>query len=165
MLPGREGTTMKTGWMVLFALCAGGSAAGCDGDSRERREERESGGLRIRMATEEDHVRSRFGDFIAAAGRGDGAATAPIILYRGPDETRKWKDVCDWSRESDRPFVESAIRRFAEIRKAGPLRPKGFRREKESEGEWLILLYEAGGQPVSFAFLAVGDSYALGDID
>jgi hypothetical protein len=113
----------------------------------------------------EDAVRARLTELLALAEKGDAAAAAGYVVYRGPDEARKWKDVCDYTKDPEKTQVDSVLRRIAEIRKAGPLVPDGFERKTEGEGEWLALKYKAGDKPVLFAFLAVKGTYALGDID
>jgi hypothetical protein len=155
---------MKRIWLVLAALCAGLACAGC-GDKAPADKGATGAAAPAAAPSEEDAVRARLSELLALAEKGDAAAAAGYVVYRDPDETRKWKDVCDYAREGDRMPVDSVLRQIGEVLKSGPLAPQGFQRDTESEGEWLILTYTAGERRVAFAFLAIKGTYALGDID
>jgi hypothetical protein len=110
-------------------------------------------------------VRARFAELLEAQKAGDNSKLAPFVVYRGRDEGRKWKDVCNYVGDEDKVRVDSFARQLGEKLAAGPIVPESFSTEKESEGEWLLLHCKSGGKEVTFAFLKIKDTLAVGDID
>lgn len=99
------------------------------------------------------------------------ADAAPLIAYRGDDQARRWKSTCNYQAEDEKQYVDKLCAKLQALQSG--LEKKQyleFIREKESEGEWNVwvvqLIYEDGNkEETAFAFLKIGDSYALGDID
>ena len=105
---------------------------------------------------------------IDACSAGDIAKAAPLIVYRGPDKARKWKAVCDAGQEVDKMRVEAVCGRISDMgAKDGGVEVTGYETESESEGTWHILkvTVKGSGDKKVFAFLKIGEAYALGDID
>jgi len=109
---------------------------------------------------------------IGICGSDDWSGAADLVAYRGDDPARRWKDVCDYSVPDEKQHVDDACSFIA-----GLLQAPGyaghefveFWRDEESEGEWLVWVvvfdYGQETEQVVFASLAIGGSYALGDID
>jgi hypothetical protein len=110
-------------------------------------------------------VRARFTELVAAQKAGDPAKLAAFVVFKGRDESRKWKDVCNYTGEEDKVRVDSFVRQLNEVFVDGAPVPESFSTEKESEGEWLLLHCKAGEKKVTFAFLKLKDTLAVGDID
>jgi len=103
-------------------------------------------------------------------GSGDYEKAAEYIVYRGPDETRKWKSVCDYGNAEEKKQVEGVCGRIKGYLTISDRFELGqFTTEEESEGKWLVweVIFFAGEkkEKVYFAFLQVGERYAVGDID
>lgn len=95
---------------------------------------------------------------------------APYIVYRGKDKVRKWKEICDYSKPEDKKGVDQVCYRInSSVNQDSNYKFGSFRKEKESEGVWHVVevLYSKKGTPKKayFAFLKIGERYALGDID
>ena len=122
-------------------------------------------------------VEARLADLLAAASAPDASAEtiAPFIIARGDDKSREWKAPADLSDPSERRSVEGALADIrgllSEVRQAdGSLAYEviEFVVESESEGQWHVLMveFETGNeQEAMFAFLPLGGTYYLGDID
>jgi hypothetical protein len=96
---------------------------------------------------------------------------APYIIYRGDDKKRAWKVMSDYTNEYERKGVDDVcerINRTANQDSSGYKIIKYFT-EKESEGIWHVLMvsYKKKGaeKSAAFAFLKIGNRFALGDID
>jgi hypothetical protein len=96
---------------------------------------------------------------------------APYIVYRGEDKTRAWKVMSDYSKEYDKKGVDDICERINRTANQDSLGYKiiHYRSEKESEGTWHVLMvsYKKKGveKSAEFAFLKIGNRFALGDID
>jgi len=129
------------------------------------------------VSAQQQAVEARLADLLAAASAPEASAAtvAPFLVARGEDKTREWKVPADISIESERAYVESALANLkgllSEVRQ-----PDGslayevieFVVEAESEGQWHVLMveFETGDeQEAMFAFLPLGETYYLGDID
>ena len=122
-------------------------------------------------------VEARLADLLAAASAPDADAEslAPFLIARGSDPAREWKAAADLSIPGERAYVESTLEDLqgllAQVRQ-----PDGglayevieFVVEPESEGQWHVLMveFETGDeQEALFAFLPLGGTFYLGDID
>jgi hypothetical protein len=101
---------------------------------------------------------------------GEYEKAAGYIVYRGSDKTSAWKRTCSYADPDEKGQVEevcSAIKGF--LQEGGNPQFLEFTTETESEGQWLVwkVRFEAAGGPeeIFFAFLRLGEVYALGDID
>lgn len=95
---------------------------------------------------------------------------APFIVYQGSDEKRKWKDAANYQNVKEKEQVDQVCFKINQtVNQDSSYRIVGYRKEKESEGEWHLLLitYVKKGKErkAVFAFLKIGDKYLLGDID
>lgn len=95
---------------------------------------------------------------------------ADYVVYRGSDEMGAWKRTCNYADPDERNQVEGVCAAIRDFLKEGES-PEflEFETETESEGEWLVwkvrFKKSGGAEEAWFAFLRVGDGYALGDID
>lgn len=134
-------------------------------------------GAQSTVSAQQRAVEARLADMLAAASAPDASAAtlAPFLVSRGDDETRQWKVPADPSIPGERAYAEGVLADIqgllAEVRQ-----PDGslgyevieFVVESESEGQWHVLIveFETGDeQEAMFAFLPLGDTYYLGDID
>ena len=98
-------------------------------------------------------------------------AFAAFVVARGDDENREWKALADPARGDERRFVESALEsiRFLMEASRGDYEIEGYESEEESEGEWHVLHVRFDtnemGDRRAFAFLPIGGSFLLGDIN
>lgn len=95
---------------------------------------------------------------------------APFIIYRGEDKKRAWKDFANYSNEIEKKGVDEVCYKINNtINQDSSYKILKFHKEKESEGEWnvLIISYLRKGKQkeVAFAFLKVNNRFGLGDID
>ena len=95
---------------------------------------------------------------------------APYIVYQGDDKTRKWKSVADYSKVDEKKQVDNICTEINQsVNQDTAYRITGFETNKESEGVWNIIhvSYKKKDKTrnISFAFLKIGDTYGLGDID
>jgi len=98
-------------------------------------------------------------------------AFAAFVVARGGDEEREWKAPADPGIPAERQFVESSISTIRQLLEASrnDYEIEGYESEEESEGEWNVLCVRFDTHEVeerrSFAFLPIGESFLLGDID
>jgi hypothetical protein len=95
---------------------------------------------------------------------------APHIVYRGTDKARRWKTIADYSKEEDKNGVNEVCEKInRSINQDSTWKITGYRTETESEGTWhaIIVQFMLKGKQrtFAFAFLKIGDVFALGDID
>ena len=122
-------------------------------------------------------VEARLADLLATASAPNAstATLAPFLIARGEDKTREWKVPADLSIASERAYVESTLTDLqgllTQVRQPdGSLEYEviEFVVEPESEGQWHVLMveFETGNEmEAMFAFLPLGGTYYLGDID
>ncbi len=116
-------------------------------------------------------VRSAVEQLLDAAKNGDCAAMAPLLALRDTDTPEDWKRGMRYETPAEKVAVDKQCAQLQVI--VTGLKTydfKEFAQEKESEGNWNIwvldMQYEDGTQEKrSFAFLAQGNGYILGDID
>jgi hypothetical protein len=95
---------------------------------------------------------------------------APYIIYRGEDKARAWKDLANYKNENEKKLVDGICERInGTINRDPNFKIVQYILQKESEGTWHVLLvtYDKKGitKRAAFAFLKIGDKFALGDID
>jgi hypothetical protein len=116
-----------------------------------------------------ERVKGRLVELFELAKDDKYSDAASYIVYRGMDESRKWKDVYDYENAKDQEDVVnicSRIKTYLEI--GGDYEFRKFKTETESEGEWFIWevsFYKLEDKRVYFAFLKIKGKYCLGDID
>jgi hypothetical protein len=95
---------------------------------------------------------------------------ATLIVYRGKDKTRKWKDLCNIDNQEEKSQVTRIVERINKLLAASEkYEITDFKSEKESEGVWNVVKVEFHQKDkikkVAFAFLEINGEFALGDID
>ena len=96
---------------------------------------------------------------------------ASYCVYRGSDESREWKDVCNYEDEEDIIEVKGICIRIKKYLDESIEYNFGeFSTESESEGVWnvweVIFTKDNDKQnKVYFCFLNIDGKYAIGDID
>lgn len=107
---------------------------------------------------------------IALVKKEDYINLAKMVVYRGDDKDRKWKDVCN-------PLVAEELRQAEGVGQQVKkylgedfkYTYKEYVSETESEGTWHVLIlkttYRGEAKDRAFAFLEIKGVFALGDID
>jgi hypothetical protein len=100
----------------------------------------------------------------------DYSLSARYIVYRGEDTTRKWKDVCNYQNELEKINVDNVCLRLMKyLTPASDYKIVNYITEVQEEGQWHVLMVVfnslSGTKEVAFAFLKIGDTFAIGDID
>lgn len=95
---------------------------------------------------------------------------APYIVYQGDDAKRKWKDIANYKNANEREQVDDICFGInGSVNRDPNYTITGYRTNTESEGEWHVVhvsyTKKDRKRNISFAFLKIGDRYALGDID
>jgi hypothetical protein len=95
---------------------------------------------------------------------------APYIVYRGEDEARKWKDIANYMNPAEKKGVDEVCERINQsVNQDNNYNILQYFTESESEGTWHILMVsyikKGSEKKAAFAFLKIGDRFALGDID
>ena len=95
---------------------------------------------------------------------------APYIVYQGDDEARRWKSVTNYSKPDEKEQVDIICTRINQsINQDTAYRITRFVTNKECEGIWNLVYvsYKKDGRNrnITFAFLKIGKTYAIGDID
>jgi hypothetical protein len=103
---------------------------------------------------------------IASVKENDLPAFAQNLVYRGEDETRKWKTQLNFNDNTEKQQSEEFMQRVKRaIENCTDYKTGDIKTENESEGTWIIMPMLCGNKTVSFAFLKIGENYLLGDID
>ena len=95
---------------------------------------------------------------------------APYIMYHGTDSSRAWKSCANYKNVDERKEVDDICLRInGTVNRDRDFRITRYFTQKEEEGTWYLLLvaYDKKGvtKTAVFAFLKIGDRFALGDID
>lgn len=95
---------------------------------------------------------------------------APYIVYRGSDKKRNWKAMADYKNAEEKKGVDETCSRInSTVNRDNNYHIIRYFTEKESEGLWHILVVTYKKKNVEkkalFAFLKIGGSFGLGDID
>jgi hypothetical protein len=169
---------MKSILMTIMCSLLALSLAACPDETKkeegsetktEKTDEKEEGSEskedKIAEPSREDAVKKGITDLFDFVKGDQNEKAAGLIAYRGPDKSRKWKDVCDYGAEMEKSYVDNICNRIKKILSKGEVSFKKFMSEKEGEGEWLIWEVAVGGEKKIFAMLEIKGVYALGDID
>ncbi len=116
-----------------------------------------------------EQVKQAIESLIGYCRADDIAKAAPLVVYRGRDKARRWRDVSNVENMEDRIRVESACRQIKGLFEGstGHQYVKFFT-ERESEGLfhiWQIRIKGATPREAIFAMLKIKGSFALADID
>lgn len=122
-------------------------------------------------AEDGEKVKRIFENMLELAKAGNCKEIAPLLIYRNTSNNDAWKRVLNFENAEEKIEAE---KRCA-VLQVLTLGLKNhdyleFSQQAESEGVWNIwqvkMLYEDGSEEdKAFAFLPVGNSFALGDID
>ena len=117
----------------------------------------------------EDRVKARLTELLGLVKAGKNAEAAAYIVYRGDDEARKWKSVCDYSAADEKRQVDRVCDDLREVIALGKPTFVKFDSEKESEGTWLVWEVKFGegdsAKSIHMACLEIDGKIALGDVD
>ena len=118
----------------------------------------------------EAKVKKQFEKILELVKKEDYKKLAPLIVYRGEDKARKWKDICSATEaiELDRvKNIASKIKKY--LGEDFKYSYDKYESETESEGTWHVLIlkttYKGESKNRAFAFLEIKGVFALGDID
>lgn len=88
------------------------------------------------------------------------------IIYRGNDESRRWRSAVNMSdsleKQQAREFMQKVMRN---VENCNNYETGEILTERESEGVWIVLPMKCGGKIISFAYLRVNEKLMLGDTD
>lgn len=95
---------------------------------------------------------------------------APYIVYRGEDKSRAWKTIANYAQPEEKAGVDNICEKINRtINQDKHYIIKNYFTETESEGTWHVLminyLKKDVEKEIAFAFLKIGERFALGDID
>lgn len=102
---------------------------------------------------------------------GDFKALAPLLVYRGKDEARKWKTPCDYNNEEEKKQVDKfGAKLRGMMRDLSKYELANYHVEMETEGEWHVwettFYYNDGlDQTVQIGMLKLPGGFVLGDVD
>jgi len=120
--------------------------------------------------TQAEAVKEALLELFRHCNSGEDEKAAAYIVYRGSDEKGAWKRTCNYADPDERDQVEgvcAGIKGY--LHKGGNPEFLEFTTETESEGQWLVwkvrFILPDETPEAYFAFLRVGEGYALGDID
>ncbi|MFH1197056.1 MAG: hypothetical protein V1720_15270 [bacterium] len=121
-------------------------------------------------SNEEEAIKSQLVKLFDASKAKNYSAAAELIVYRGTDKTREWKDTFKISNETELEAVKRICKKIkALLDLSSGYELKRMTTETESEGEWFIqeVVFKSGTQNLTtiFAFLKVNGNFVLGDID
>ena len=124
----------------------------------------------IRKKSNDAKVQEQLEMLFTACQNQDYATAAASIVYRGNDEARRWKDVSNYEAEEEKNSVDGICKEIRDLLAGSDSYDWGeYLEEEESEGVWHVqaVRFEKGVQRQErhFAFLMIGEVFALGDID
>lgn len=120
--------------------------------------------------TDAEAVKAALLELFRHCNSGEAEKAAAYIVYRGGDGEEAWKRTCNFADPDEQKQVEGICDRIkGYINMAGNPEFLEFTTETESEGQWLVwkvrFILPDEVLEAYFAFLRVGEGYALGDID
>ena len=115
-------------------------------------------------------VQDQIEALFAACQAQDHATAAAAIVYRGDDEARRWKAVSNYEAADEKRHVDQVCREIRNLLAGSDSYDWGeYLEETESEGTWHVQAVQfvkgLQRQERHFAFLMIGEAFALGDID
>lgn len=118
-----------------------------------------------------ENVKERLIELFELSKEGDYTSAASYVVYRGPDESREWNDVCNVEDEEEMKEVMGICLRIkGYLDESTDYTFEEYSTEEESEGIWHVweVLFERENEEprkVYFCFLDINGEYAIGDID
>ena len=125
----------------------------------------------LAQVDESENVKERLIELFELSKEGDYTVAASYVVYRGPDEAREWKDVCNTENEEELKDVMGICFRIkGYLDESTGYTFEEYSTEEESEGVWCVweVLFEREDKEpkkVYFCFLDIDGKYAIGDID
>ncbi len=115
-------------------------------------------------------VQDRVEILFTACQAQDHATAAGAIVYRGNDQARRWKALTNYDDPDEKQYVDEVCREIRALLASNDSYDWGeYLEETESEGTWYVqavqFVKNLQRQERHFAFLMIGDVFALGDID
>ncbi len=115
-------------------------------------------------------VQDRIEALFTACQEQDHATAAAAIVYRGNDQTRRWKAVSNYEADDEKRHVDQVCQEIRSLLAGSDSYTWGeYLEETESEGTWHVqavqFVKDLQRQERHFAFLIIGEVFALGDID
>lgn len=111
-------------------------------------------------------IQDRVKEIIDFAKQNNVQAFTESLVYRGEDETRRWKTALSLQDTEESRQAEKWMNR---IRNSFELCSEysfaAIRTDREEEGTWMVQPVHCGERTIYFAFLKIGDRYLLGDMD
>jgi len=102
---------------------------------------------------------------IKAVKENNAGVFSQMILYRGADESRKWKTAVNMKDSLEREQANEFMQKVAKAVASCTEQEAGtYRTERESEGLWIILPVRCGNRFIQFTYLWVNSQYLLGDV-
>lgn len=87
------------------------------------------------------------------------------LVYRGEDESRKWRSAVNLNDSLEKQQARDLMQRVSHSLEGCDSYLAGeIRTERESEGLWIIMPFKCGSKIVSFAYLRIHDQLLLGDV-
>jgi hypothetical protein len=112
------------------------------------------------------NIQNRVKEIIEFAKQNNVQAFTESLVYRGEDETRRWKTSLTMQDTEESRQVHtwmSRIRNSFEL--CSEYSFAVLRTDREEEGTWLVQPVQCGERTIYFALLKIGDRYLLGDMD
>ena len=93
-------------------------------------------------------------------------AFAQQIIYRGDEESRRWRSGVNINDSLEKRQAEEFMQKVGRhIEKCDAYETGEIMTERESEGVWIVLPMKCGDKVISFAYLRVNNKLMLGDTD
>lgn len=88
------------------------------------------------------------------------------IIYRGDDESRRWRSGVNMSDSLEKQQATEFMQKvFRNIENCNNYETGEILTGRESEGVWIVLPMKCGNKIISFAYLRVNEKLMLGDTD
>jgi hypothetical protein len=119
---------------------------------------------------EDAHVKTQLEHIFKLCGKNDCASVAPLVVYKGTDTTRRFKDVLDYSKAGEKEQADGICSTIAGQQKnAKKITYDQFFLQKEKTGMWYYwkvhFTMKTGEQDsASFGFVKIKDAYILANV-
>ena len=98
--------------------------------------------------------------------KNDFESFAQQIIYRGDDESRRWRSGVDLSDSLEKQQANNFMKKVSRhIENCNNYETGEILTERESEGVWIVLPMKCGNKIISFAYLRVNNKLMLDDTD
>ena len=88
------------------------------------------------------------------------------IIYRGTDESRRWRSGVNLNDSLEKRQAKEFMQKISRhIENCNNYEVREILTERESEGVWIVLPMKCGDKIISFAYLRVNNKLMLGDTD